>query len=163
MNENLPQMHEEGLVRSLHGRLAKVEMLESNACQHCSAHGACQFLGGDKVRAVAAENEIGAQVGDRVLLAAPRRGVLGAGFLVYMVPVLALIAGAAVGQKLGPAWGMSTQNAAVITGLGSLAAAWLVLRQVSRKLGQKSSFKVRIVRVVRKGDSNAVEQCAAGL
>jgi sigma-E factor negative regulatory protein RseC len=157
MNATPPQMHEEGLVRSLHGRLAQVEMVQTDACQHCSAQGVCHAMGGEKVRSIAAENQAGAQVGDRVLLAAPRRGVLGAGFLVYMVPVLALIAGAAVGQKLGPDWGLSVQNGAVLTGLGSLAAAWLVLRQVSRKLGQKSSFKVRIVRVVRKGDSNAVD------
>ena len=163
MTDQQPHLLEEGLVRSLHGSLAMVEALASDGCAHCGAKGACQFLGGDKVRAVAAENLAGAQMGDRVLLSAPRRGVLTAGFLVYLVPVLALIAGAAVGQRLGPAWGLEPQGGSVLLGLASLAAAWLILRRVSLRLGHKASFKVKIVRVLRKGNADAVEQCAAGL
>lgn len=163
MTEQQPHLQEEGLVRSLHGSLAMVEAVASDACSHCGAKGACQVLGGDKTRAVPAENPVGAQVGDRVLLSAPRRGVLTAGFLVYLVPVLALIAGAAAGQRLGPGWGMGEQEGAVLLGLVSLVVTWLILRRVSLRLGRKASFKVKIVRVLRKGNADAVEQCAAGL
>lgn len=163
MTDQQPHLQEEGLVRSLHGSLAMVEAVSSDACSHCGAKGACQFLGGERVRAVPAENPVGAQVGDRVLLAAPRRGVLTAGFLVYMVPVLALIAGAALGQRLGPDWSLGAQGGSVLLGVVSLVVTWLVLRRVSLRLGRNASFKVKIVRVLRKGNADAVEQCAAGL
>lgn len=114
-------------------------------------------------RVVRALNPVGAAVGDRVLMTMPRRAVLGASFLVYMVPVLALLAGAVVGQRLGPAWGLSPTGGAVLLGLAALAAAWLALRIVSRNLGRRESFQVKIVRVVQKGEVDAVDQHSAGL
>ena len=106
--ETLPSnyMQEEGVVLETMGGLAQVETAQQEACKSCGARGACQTLGGDKRRVIAAVNQVGAQAGDRVMLAMARKGVLGASFLVYMVPVFALLAGALVGKELGPSWGL---------------------------------------------------------
>jgi len=157
------QMQEEGRVVEVRGGLALVEAVQSDACASCGARDACHALGGDRQRVVRALNPVGAAVGDRVLMTMPRRAVLGASFLVYMVPVLALLVGAVVGQRLGPAWGLSPTGGAVLLGLAALAAAWLALRIVSRNLGRRDSFQVKIVRVVQKGEVDAVDQHSAGL
>jgi sigma-E factor negative regulatory protein RseC len=51
---------------------------------------------------VAARNEVGAKVGDEVRVTVASKTFLKASFLVYMVPVTALILGALLGDTLGP-------------------------------------------------------------
>lgn len=156
-------MQEEGLVRSLQGGLAMVESVQSEACASCGAKGACHALGGEKIRIVTALNEAGAQVGDRVMLSMPRKAVLGASFLAYMVPVLGLILGAALGDGLAPNWGWDAQTGAVVLGLGGLAVSWLLVSLIAKRLARKSNFTVRIVRVLEKGATDALDECATGL
>ncbi|WP_197281995.1 SoxR reducing system RseC family protein [Dethiosulfatarculus sandiegensis] len=153
-------MHEEGRVLAVQGGLAQVETVQTEACSHCVAKTSCQTMGGVKKRMIWAINEAKAKEGDRVLLALPRRGVLGAGFLVYMVPVLALILGSSLGKIYGPQWGWDEQNAAVLLGFASLTITWLILRKVSKALGRKKEFKVRLVQVLRPKDVAA--SCPAG-
>ncbi len=156
-------MTEQAVVRSVHGGVARVEAVESDACLSCGARGACHTLSGDRKREITALNQAGAQEGDRVLLAIPRKAALGAGFLVYIVPIMALIAGAVVGKRLAPDWGWQVQNAAVVLGLGSLVACWMALRWVSKRLGKRRDFSVTIVRVLQKGEVDALDQYTAGL
>lgn len=162
-NHAVDQMQEEGVVRSLHGGLAQVESVQTEACAGCGAKGACHAMGGEKARIVTALNEAKAQVGDRVILSMPRKAVLGASFLAYMVPVLGLILGAALGNSLAPGWGWEAQTGAVVLGLGGLAGSWLLVSVIAKKLAKKSNFTVRIVRVLEKGAVDAVDQCTASL
>ena len=151
------------MVRSLHGGLAQVESVQSEACATCGARGACHAMGGEKTRVVTAVNQAKAQVGDRVILSMPRKAVLSASFLAYMVPVLGLILGAVLGNRLAPNWGWDDQTGAVVLGLAGLAASWLVVSVIAKKLAKKSNFTVRIVRVLEKGAIDAVDQCTASL
>lgn len=153
----MPEMHEQGTVREVRGGLAVVESVQTDACAGCAAKGACHTMGGSKTRLISALNQAGAQEGDRVLMALPRRGALGAGFLVYILPVLALIIGALAGQRLGPGWGYDPTNAAVVLGLGSLAVCWLFLRWLSSRLAGRREFAVRVVRVLPKEECHEME------
>lgn len=157
-------MAEEGVVRVLQrGNMALVEAVKSDACSSCGAKGACHAMGGNKIRVVPAVNQPGAQVGDRVQLAVSRTGLMKASFLVYMVPVMALMAGALTGQKLGPSWGWDPTTAAVVVSLSALAVCWLGISQLSKILAKRREFTVRIVRVLRKEQADAVDQCATGV
>jgi sigma-E factor negative regulatory protein RseC len=162
-NYAVEQMQEEGVVRSLHGGMAQVESVQTDACATCGARGACHAMGGEKTRVVTALNEADAQVGDKVMLSMPRRAVLSASFLVYMVPVLGLILGAVLGNAYAPRWGWEPQSGAVLAGLAGLAVSWLAVSRLARKLAKHSDFTVRIVRVLKKGATDAVDQCSAGL
>ncbi len=156
-------MHEEGVVRQVAGEMAVVESVQNDACAECGARGACHTMGGGKKRLVAAVNQAGAQVDDRVELAISRKAVLGAGALVYMLPVLAVIAGAITGQKMGPDWGWDPTTASVVLALACLGVTWLIISRISRSLAGHKRFSVRIVRVLRKERADAVDECTAGL
>lgn len=156
-------MQEEGLVVKIMGGMAQVETTQQEACKSCGAQGMCHAMGGDKRRVVTAINQAGASVGDTVIMAMPRKGVLGASFLVYMVPVAALLVGASLGRKWGQAWGLEPQTSAVVLGGAALVGAWLVLRKVSRRLAGRKELKVTVVRILRKGEGDALESHSASL
>jgi hypothetical protein len=112
-------MQEEGLVIKTMGGLAQVETTQQEACKSCGAQGMCHAMGGDKRRVITAINQVGAREGDRVVMAMPRKGVLGASFLVYMVPVAALL-GRRLGEKMGPGLGPGAANLRCGPGRGGL-------------------------------------------
>lgn len=145
----LPQMTEEGMVLEVRGGMIKVQTIQNEACSYCSIKGACDSMGEAKERLVMARNEIGAKAGDRVLLALPRRGVLGAGFLVYMVPILVLILGASLGKIYALQLGMSVTNASVVLGLAGLVISFAVLRPISKRLAKRPELTIRAVRIVK--------------
>ncbi len=150
-------MQEEGVVVQTMGGMAQVETTQQEACKSCGAQGMCHAMGGDKRRVITAINQVGAREGDKVVLTMPRKGVLGASFLVYMVPVAALLVGASVGKKWGQTLGLEPQTAAVVLGGVALVAAWLVLRKVSRHLAGRKELTVTVVRILRKGEGDALE------
>jgi len=156
-------MQEEGLVVKAVGGYAQVETTQQEACKSCGAQGMCHAMGGDKRRVITAINQVGAKEGDKVVMAMPRKGVLGASFLVYMVPVAALLLGAALGRKWGQAWGLEPQTSAVVLGGAALVAAWLVLRKVSKRLAGRKELTVTVVRILRKEQGDALESNTACL
>lgn len=165
-NSNASDMKEQGYVRSVHGGLAMVETIQTDACAQCSSKGACHLMGGERMRVVPAVNEVGAMEGQKVIIAVKRRTVLGAGFLVYMVPILALIVGAAMGKAYGPDYGFEPQSAALLCGVGLLALCWLGISRFSKKMAGSKDLAVRVIRIVKSeenGGSDALDQCSTGL
>lgn len=90
-------MLQNGIVKKLHTNTAEVEIHRSAACgESCAACGLCP----GKTAVVAAANEIRAAVGDSVMIDMSDKKVLGAAFLVYIVPLIALIAGYFIGYAV---------------------------------------------------------------
>ena len=79
---------------------------------------------------VAARNEAGAKVGDEVRVTVTSKTFLKASFLVYMVPVTALILGAVLGSTLGSALsaGVSSELFAVVFGLVLFFLSFVLMR-----------------------------------
>lgn len=94
-----------GIVRSLDGGDALVEV-EQGGCGRCHEEGGCggqqltqMFCSGPK--SYRAENTIGADVGDRVVVATPSGSVRRTANLAYGMPLLGAIGGALLGMPLG--------------------------------------------------------------
>ena len=82
----------EGTVTSVSHNTATVLICKSSACSHnCSDCSACS----NSSYETEVLNPIGAKCGDRVLIEAGTRTVLGISLLVYMLPVFFMIAAAA--------------------------------------------------------------------
>ncbi len=114
---------------------ALVETTRSASCDSCGARHACGCMGGGREARVWAENPLGAGPGEQVVIAVPEGTVLRASVLVYLVPVLALVAGALLGNSLAPAWGLSPDLGAAGLGILAMALAFLA----SRFLGGRSA------------------------
>lgn len=79
-----------GVVEAVHGSRATVAITRHTACGEC---GACQMGKENMERKVEANNTIGAKIGDRVTMSMSEDKVLKAAFIVYIVPLIVLIAG----------------------------------------------------------------------
>jgi len=117
-------------------RTALVCCSKSSLCEHCSSSGSCGMGSDSGERMILAGNALGAQVGDRVRLSVSTRTFLQSSFTVYIVPLIALVIGAAAGQLIGErlADGPDPNLLAAILGCAFLVGAFLVIRVGSRAL-----------------------------
>ncbi|MBI4776849.1 MAG: SoxR reducing system RseC family protein [Deltaproteobacteria bacterium] len=143
-------LHEEGIVRSVHGDNAVVSTHRGTACESCGAHGACNAMGGGREMVVEALNEAQASVGDRVEISIEETSVLKASVFVYLIPVVMLLIGAAIGKILGARLEKDTDIAAFLFGIVAFAVSLVIVRQGGRKLGRQSKYVPIITRILAK-------------
>ncbi len=142
---------EEGMVKRTMGSKAWVVTNRSDMCESCSSHGACKVLGGGKEMEVEALNAVQARPGDQVLLTLGDQSLVKLSFLVYMFPILSLIVGAALGQKLGSVLEINPELAAFGLGALSFGLAFLLLRIKDRKLEQTGQSIPKIAKIIKEG------------
>jgi len=143
-------MTEEGMVKRTMGSKAWVVTRRSEMCESCSSHGACQVLGGGKEMEVEA-NVVQARPGDQVLLTLENQSLVKLSFLVYLFPILALIAGAALGQKVAPILGTNPELTSF--GLASICfgLAFILVKIKDKKLEQTGAVIPKIARIIKEG------------
>lgn len=117
---------------------ASIEIIRSSACgENCSSCGLCP----GKAAIVEAINEKGAAVGDTVIIQMSDKKVLGAAFLVYIVPLIMLIIGYFIGYAV-----FNTESASIITGLCLMAVTFAIITLVDKKI--KLRYTPHIVSVM---------------
>jgi len=87
-------LREQGFVVGLDGKYALVSSYRQSACGSCHAQASCSTLSaglGNRENRIRALNPIGAEVGEQVVLEISEKSFLRASFLVYGMPVAALI------------------------------------------------------------------------
>ncbi len=89
-------MRENGKVISTKNDRAEVEVAAKGECEHCSAHGFCNWTG-TSVRKVLAVNQVGAGVGDAVELEIGEGTGAKTNLLVFGIPVVLMFAGVLIG------------------------------------------------------------------
>lgn len=104
-------------------------------CDHCA--GGCGAMAAKENLVVEAENLIGAQPGDRVVIQGATEKVAVAIVLVYVVPVMLFF----VGYFLAQAWNGPAELVAVLSFLMGLGLAVLVSRW-QRKKGTEIRFQI---------------------
>ncbi|MEJ2166242.1 MAG: SoxR reducing system RseC family protein, partial [Desulfobacterales bacterium] len=89
---------------------------KTGACKECSARGSCHSSGGGEEMEVEVINEVGAKVGDRIVLSFETGSLLKATFLLYVFPILLLILGAVIGQETASYLDFNPSGFAAVTG-----------------------------------------------
>jgi sigma-E factor negative regulatory protein RseC len=137
-------------VMKIEGGVTYVRTNRKSACGTCSSGGECgstsliKLLGGKEVlfRAV---NEVGARVGEEVLVGVEESALTSGSAAAYLVPLLFLILGAAAGTFLGGT--PSGKDAyAVLGALAGLAAGFAVLKWFSGRVGASRKYQPVILR-----------------
>lgn len=142
-----------GVIKALEGRMAVAVTTREDACGHCKARESCEALGGTGANAtVRALNLIDAQIGDRVTIAMASKSLLKASFMIYMVPILALIGGILLGFLATRISGVNENLAVGIAATLSLGVAFVWLRKKGQTLGKRREFVPQIIEKKRNLD-----------
>lgn len=152
-------MEEVGTIIELKGKhLALVLCEKSSTCKNCASLESCKVSDDNRSMIVESHNVIGAEVGDRVRLAISSRKFLSSSFLVYIVPLVALIVGAVIGEVVGTRLenGINPDLLAAIVGVAFLVGSFLIIK-VGTKAIPKDNYLPRIVARVPEEDVFAEE------
>ncbi|MBW1833247.1 MAG: SoxR reducing system RseC family protein [Deltaproteobacteria bacterium] len=144
---------EEGIVtKMVYSSTAWVKCAKSAACESCSAKGFCDTMGGsgsnDDVE-VKAINAVEAKVDDKVTISFETSSLLKVSFLVYMVPVLFLILGVIIGDKIAAIFNYDQSIFSVLVGFLFLFAAFFFIKTKGKELSKKDAYQPKIIRILK--------------
>lgn len=129
--------------------VAEVLCKKSTLCEHCASAGLCRMDDDNRSMVVEALNPLGAQVGDRVRLVTSTRSFLQSSFILYIVPLIALIIGAVTGELIGTyvTVGIDPNLLAALIGTAFMAGSFLIIRIGSRAI-PRETYMPRIVEIL---------------
>mgnify|MGYP002276982407 CR=1 FL=1 len=137
-------MIETGYVIGEKGGQAVVRIRRKKACQHC---GMCKE--GAEGMEITLSNPLGAREGDRVEISMGDRMVLKASVILYAIPLLFLLIGAALGFVFSPILGVGERDlAAAVCGIVLTALSYTIVRSVDRRVAEKQGYVPRITRIL---------------
>ncbi len=139
---------EEGVVIRTDSKNAWIKTVKTNACKSCSARGACHTMGGGKEMEVEALNTAGARIGDRVVIGFETAPLLKVSFLLYVLPILALMAGAAVGQAAAPYLSLDPTATSIIFGFFLVFLSFLFVRKKGHRLAAQEQYHPKVIRIL---------------
>ena len=93
-------------------------------------------------------NPAGARVGDRILLSFETGSLLKATFLIYVFPIIFLIAGAALGQALASFIEFSPSTLSVLLGFTFFFTALLFMKARANKMAKKNAYQPKIIKIL---------------
>jgi sigma-E factor negative regulatory protein RseC len=148
-------IEETGTIVELKGKhVAVVLCKKSSFCKNCAALDSCQIGDDNQSKLVEAHNLIGAEVGDEVKVATSTRSFLQSSFLLYVVPLIALLVGSLAGFFIGESLegGPDPNLLSAILGIAFLVGSFLVLKIGTKSLSREK-FMPRIVAVLSSDDA----------
>jgi len=137
---------ENGIVTQTNRSTVWIKTIRSGACESCSSKESCGESHNSKEMIITVKNTLGVQTGDQVVIGIETKPMLILSFLLYVFPILLLIAGAVIGDSLAPALGMNNSIFAMILGFSFFGAAFLFIRKKQASFTQKEEFKPFLVR-----------------
>jgi sigma-E factor negative regulatory protein RseC len=143
-------IEENALVVATEDEYAWVETSRRSSCGSCEAKGCgtgtlSQVLGRRSQR-LRVKNPIAAVTGEQVVLGISEAALLKGSLAVYLVPILALLAGGLFGEVMAQQLALSMEGSSVICGLSALGLSLLWLRRFNRHAANHDHFTAVIVR-----------------
>ncbi len=137
-------MEEEGRVIEAGNDVIKVEV-ESASCEKCEHFQVCNPTGSKKT--VEIKNDVAAKVGDRVVVSISSAVFSRVAMLVYGVPVIGLIAGFLVGERI-----TGSEPAGVVSGCVTFVVVYIFLMIYDKKVfSRQEGLNTRVTKVITGG------------
>jgi len=146
---------EEGIITGTTQAMAWVKTVRSKSCESCESKDSCAEGGKSREILVQVENILSAKPGDRVVIGFGTAPMLQLSFVLYILPVIFLIAGAVIGQTWAPDMNMDESLASILAGLAGFAVSFVVVRLFNNHFANKKKFKPFLVRFARKTEAEA--------
>ncbi len=147
-------IEETGRVVGLDGEFALVQSERRSSCGSCQVRkgcgtGALSRYFASRVHEVRVANPIGARVGEEVIVGIPESALIRGSLAVYLIPLLALMAGALFGEQMAPQLGFAnSEPLSVLGGIAGLTLGLLWLRRFGRRAGRGGRYQAIILRRV---------------
>ncbi len=144
---------EQGIIDTISGRKATVQIQRSSACASCESRHSCDVHKG-RPMVVEVENRLKAHEGDRVEISLPSGTFVILSLYVYFIPIAALIAGAYVGGTvLAPRLGVNATACSIVLGFLAMAVAFILLRRFDKTPGADKKYRPRMTRIMPRSQS----------
>ena len=140
-----------GIIIENKGTLARVSASRRGVCEGCGDRSACSFetsLGQEKPEIVVVQNPIAAQPGQTVEFDLLGHAELQVSLLVWVVPLIGLIAGAALGAGVSEQLSLSQDLATLLGAAVGLAVAFVPVKLFDRMAAGKNRYVPTILKVV---------------
>jgi sigma-E factor negative regulatory protein RseC len=141
---------EQGVILRTDSQTAWVKTVRSSACEGCSAKGSCHTMGGGQDMEVKALNIAGARVGDRIVLSYETPSLLKATFLIYVFPIILLIAGALLGQMLALYLNLNSSALSILLGFAFFFIALIFVKVRANKMAQKNAYQPKVIKILNR-------------
>jgi len=144
-------IEEVGTVVELKGKLVAVVMCtKSSLCENCATNGNCALGDDGNTRLIEVQNPLAAGVGEQVRIATTTKSFLQSSFLLYIVPLIALVIGAIVGNLVGEniTTGLDPNLLSAILGVSFMSGSFVILRVGSNVLN-KERYMPKIVEILK--------------
>ena len=130
-----------GVVKAIQGHMALVVTKMEPECESCAAKETCSTFGGGGANAeITARNIVGAEVGDIVTISMAGTSLVKVSFLVYMLPILALIGGIVLGHWLSMVIPVNENILVGVFGLFGFSGTFVWLKKKGDSLSNKPGF-----------------------
>lgn len=134
---------EEGIITRTEGETAWVKVRRSSMCEVCNNKVICNTLSDGNTMEAEVYNPLNGRIGDRVEFMISTSSLLKITSLLYIIPVVFLLAG----SILGYGFFSPPEFYALIFGLSGFSLSYFVIRFISRIMVQKRKFTPEIIRI----------------
>lgn len=134
-------MNGRGIVVSVHGYKASVQVTGEAGCAGCAGKNTC-YSAGNQGREITVINDFGAAVSDRVIFEADPGKVILSSILIWIVPIAAMIAGYLAGSRFGGG------IIPIAAGFLFMGLTYFFLRLLDRAISGGRSFYPQITEIL---------------
>lgn len=140
-------MSECGQIVEVKDNIATIKLTRKSACASC---GACGMGGHQKDMLLSIPNTLGGEVGDYAELDLSSKQLLKASVIMYVGPLIALLAGVVAGYLLGAKLDLNKELFAVILGLLFTGLSYLGIRVLEPRFKKGHNFSPQLVKIIKK-------------
>ena len=128
---------------------ATVVTQRKDACHSCEASQFCNALTNCNKLETRALNKAGAGVGDLVMVHLSPHAVLKGALVLYLIPALGLLTGAAAGSGFSKQLALGETGAAIFFGLAGLVLGFIITAMISRRMSAGNRLTPEITHIVK--------------
>jgi sigma-E factor negative regulatory protein RseC len=135
---------EKALVLKVEDGFALLQTQRASACQSCNLQNTCgqgllSKVGGEKTMEFTVANQLQAKAGDVVLIEVPENGLLYASALMFLMPLVMMLALAVAGHEM-----FGTEMASLLAGAVGLFIGFALARYRSRAMSDDPRFQPEV-------------------
>ena len=139
---------EEGTVTKIVNSTAWVKIIKTASCKGCSAKVFCSSSENKNQMEVEAINSAGAKIGDKVTIGLETSSYLKISLLLYLFPILSMILGAIIGEKIASDYLFNKSALSAILSFLFFLLSLLIVKLAANKIAKKKEYRPQIIKIV---------------